>query len=91
MARPKRRSAGYWILLDQSPNLDSLVRIGITVTRKYGNAHERNRFKRIVREAFRLCKNQLPPGTDILVKPRSSAKEASLADIQSEILKLVVA
>lgn len=90
MARPHRRNAGYWILLDQSPNLDSLVRLGITVTRKYGNAHERNRFKRIVREAFRLCKHRLPAGTDILIKPRSQALTATLADIQSEILKLVL-
>ena len=90
MSRPKRRSAGYWILLDQSPNLDSLLRIGITVTKKFGKAHERNRFKRMVREAFRLCKDRLPQGIDILVKPRSSAKDASLADIQSELLKLVV-
>lgn len=30
------------------------ARLGITVTKKFGDAHERNGFKRLVREGFRL-------------------------------------
>ena len=42
-------------------------RLGITVTRKVGNAVFRNRAKRVTREAFRRTRDGLPPGTDVVV------------------------
>jgi len=42
-------------------------RLGITVTRKVGNAVFRNRAKRVIREAFRRKRDDLPPGTDVVV------------------------
>lgn len=41
------------------------IKLGITVSRKYGNAVKRNRFKRLVREAFRVRSSQFPSGTMI--------------------------
>jgi ribonuclease P protein component len=49
------------------------VRLGLSVSRKVGNAVVRNRWKRTIRESFRRQKFLLPPGLDIVVRPRKGA------------------
>ena len=46
-------------------------RLGISVSRKkIRSAVARNRVKRLLREAFRLSKAELPSGVDLVVAPR---------------------
>lgn len=54
-------------------------RIGITVSSKVGNAVERNRVKRWVREAWRAVRPDLPPALDLVVIARPAALAMGLA------------
>ncbi|MCC7087282.1 MAG: ribonuclease P protein component [Pirellulales bacterium] len=49
-------------------------RIGLSVGRVMGNAVKRNRWKRLLREAFRLSRPKLPAGLDLIVVPRENVK-----------------
>ncbi len=83
LSREGKRIVGKRICIDwiQSQNGP---RLGITASKRYGNAPERNRFKRLVREAFRQNYSRLP-NIDLNVVPRQQAKGAKLQEIASEL------
>jgi ribonuclease P protein component len=49
------------------------ARVGITTTRRVGNAVSRNYIRRLVREAFRLGYFDVPQGTDLVVIAKQAA------------------
>ncbi len=62
-------------------------RLGISVARKKVRAaSSRNRLKRLVREAFRLSKSDLPSGIDLVVIPR--LQNASLDAVRMSLVDL---
>ena len=67
------------------PNGTAYNRLGITAGKKLGNAVCRNRVKRIVRAAYRLCESEMPIGYDIVFVGRNDAAERTSAEIESFI------
>ncbi len=65
-------------------------RLGISIGRKkVRSAVERNRVKRVLREAFRLSKAELPAGLDLVVVPRGPG--LSFADARRALPSLAQA
>ena len=63
-------------------------RVGITVGKKLGKAHVRNRVRRRIREVYRLNEEKFRPGWDIVVVARSRAVEASFDALTKSYLTL---
>jgi ribonuclease P protein component len=59
------------------------ARLGLSVSRKIGGAVKRNRWKRLIREAFRLSRQRLPAGIDLIVIPRGPAGPEFSAVLES--------
>ncbi len=69
------------------PNGCDYPRLGVSVSRKLGGAVARNRWKRLLREAFRLSRPQLPAGLDLILIPRGNA-EPDLSGLMRSLPRL---
>ncbi len=91
--RNSSRAFGLQISVDYRQGRSVSPKLGITVSRKFGKAHDRNRFKRVVREAFRELYSTLPQDIELNISPRSTSalltKQAILVDLQSLLAKIL--
>ena len=78
------------LVIYYSKNRAGICRIGITTSKKIGNAVERNRSRRLLKEAFRSVCPQVIPQYDIVIVARSKTKyvkSTRLAEIMLEIFR----
>ncbi len=79
---------GFVLLVRDREDADATMRIGITVSRKVGNAVVRNRMKRRFRV---LAREVLPtaglPGADHVLIGRNGGIERDFSDLKAELAK----
>jgi ribonuclease P protein component len=72
---------------------EETTRLGLSVGRKVGGAVERNKVKRLLRDAFWQSEERVPAGHDFVVVARAEAAELAeregLAGIKSELDELL--
>jgi ribonuclease P protein component len=78
---------GQFVIIDYRKGYDC-AKLGITVSRRFGKAHLRNRFKRVVREAFRLLRPELLM-LEIHISPRHPFLKVTREDIVRDLHSLL--
>ena len=93
--REGRSHASRQLVVYAFPNAEAGTdpRLGVSVGRKVGGAVQRNRVKRLLREAFVAEAGRLPAGHDVVVVARPEARELAeregLQGIRESLTELV--
>jgi ribonuclease P protein component len=80
----RRHHTRHFVLIFKKNGL-SFARLGITVSKKIGNAVQRNRVKRLIREFFRLHRDHFPKGFDFVIAAKRNAISLNYSDLTEEL------
>ncbi|MCA9075376.1 MAG: ribonuclease P protein component [Planctomycetaceae bacterium] len=83
----KWRASDSHLLIFGDANPEGTTRIGLSVSKKHGNAVRRARIKRLLREAYRLKQHEIGEGLDLILIPRVGSG-AELQDYQASLVRL---
>lgn len=86
--REGARLATPCFLVHARSNGGAPVRLGITASKKVGKAHERNRAKRLTREAFRHSPLRAMEGFDLVLIIKQESPPTALAPLIAELAAL---
>lgn len=85
----KESFANKYLVMYKVPNELTYSRIGISASKKIGNSVIRHRMVRLIRESYRLNKDRLMNGYDIVVVVRVTAKDKGFKEIESAYIHLL--
>ena len=89
------RARGRWLVVVAVPSPDGAAgptRLGLSVGKTiWKRAVQRNRLRRLFREAFRLSQAALPRGFDLVLVPAAPKIEPPLAELREELVALAAA
>ena len=94
VSRSGFRRSGKWVSVEILPRSQAkFPRLGITVTKKFGKSHDRNRFKRLVRESYRLFLHRFLAPIDLVVRPKGkhplSENPLMMQDVQIDLQEIL--
>jgi ribonuclease P protein component len=80
-SKGKSRGSKYIVLIYKSNNL-GYTRTAFVSSKKVGNSVERNRSRRIMREAYRSFSNRVTKGMDIIMIARNTINGAGMNEVE---------
>lgn len=86
---PGRLAVLYVVEAAASPSPGAARMIGVITGRAIGGAVERNRARRLMREAFRLNRQKLKDNFQMIVVARTAIRGAGFTEVQAELLRLL--
>lgn len=88
--RGEKRRGRLFLLEVLKRGDDGPPRVGLTVTKKTGNAVKRNRIRRRLREALRLhAAGDMAPGNDYVIVGREELASAPFGEIAAELSRRI--
>jgi ribonuclease P protein component len=94
-ARKRQSSSMSWFLAaQQAQALPEVLRpngprVGLTVGKVLGKAHERNRIKRRMRDILRRHLQLLPPNSDLILHPRRQVLTMDFRKLEAEVVRIL--
>jgi ribonuclease P protein component len=88
-SRKHQSSVMSWFLAPQSQS-QIRPRVGLTVGKILGKAHDRNRIKRLMREVLRRHVDLLPDGFDLILHPRRIVLTTEFTKLDTEVVRILM-
>ena len=86
--REGRRISEGQVFARCTTNSLPFTRVGVAVPTRFGNAAKRNRARRLIKEAFRLHKHDMPTGLDIIFLPGRNWDNPPLSALETDMLRI---